>query len=488
MSSTAAAPLGAGTDAFSRMDATAQAHLVRTGEVSPLDLVDAAINRIERLNPKINAVASMNFDEARSRARTRTDETPGPFAGVPTLIKDLLAYPGHQAGLGSRLFKGQPSPPASPYAEAIDESGLIVLGKSTTSEFGLLGTTETLAYGATRNPWDLSHSPGGSSGGAVAAVASGMVPIAHASDGGGSIRGPASFCGLFGFKPSRGRTIRADSPSGDSPLAGLMSDHCVSKSVRDSAAWLAATGHPDGTALPMAPTIDDIPAPLRIGVYRTDVFGRPADAEVDAALNETIGLCGDLGHQVVPIDPPVIDAAETSKAFFGLTGLALGGLFDQVRAMMANSFDETLIEPFTRTLVDRGSALDQAAIERMNAALAAGEKDANRIFEQCDVVLSPTVPFAAFPLGQFGPDRDPDDLMAFIERLAGYTIVASLAGAPAMSVPLHWTAGGLPIGSHFTASPGRDALLFSLAYQLEAALPWQDKLAAQAERFLCRSA
>ena len=213
-----------------QLDATAQAALVEQGEVHPRELVQVALRRIEDLNPTINAVCGLDAERALQRAEQPLQ---GPFAGVPFLIKDVLGYPGFRHAFGSRTFAGNVATEATPYTERLDEAGLIVLGKSTTSELGLLGSTETALDGITRNPWDLELSAGGSSGGAAAAVASGMVPFAHASDGGGSIRLPAALCGLFGFKPSRGRTVRAVPFEND--FTRLVSEHCVSRSVRDSA-------------------------------------------------------------------------------------------------------------------------------------------------------------------------------------------------------------------------------------------------------------
>lgn len=477
---------GRQVDAFACMDAVEQASLVARGEVSALELVDAAIARIEQLNPQLNALASFDFDQARARARMAP--SCGPFAGVPTLLKDLLPYPGHAAGFGTRLFKGQPAQGETDYTSALDAAGLVVLGKSTTSEFGLLGTTETLAHGATRNPWNKKHSTGGSSGGAVAAVASGMVPIAHASDGGGSIRGPASFCGLFGFKPSRGRTVSAGLPP-TMPTARLISDHCVSRSVRDSAVWLAATERPDlGQPLPSIAALGSIRTkPLRIGVFRNDSFGRVATQDARQAVDVAIALCEVLGHEVIACEGPQVASKETSDAFFALTGVGLSGLFDHVRSQMGEAFDEAVFEPYTCEIVRRSRSLSPDDIARSVISLGAAEGAANRFIADYDVLLSPTVPFPAFPLGLYGPESDADALITFTEHVAGYTIVASLAGWPAMSVPLHWSANGLPIGCHFAAATGRDALLFSLALQLEEMAPWARRLDRLAESLACRN-
>lgn len=477
-------------DTLSSMDATEQARLVSSGAASSLELVDAAIERIERLNPHLNALASRDYDLARQKARAAAPTAAAaPFAGVPTLLKDLLNYPGHQAGFGTRMFKNQPAQGGSPYAAAIDAAGLIVLGKTTTSEFGLLGTTETLAHGATRNPWNLSLSTGGSSGGAVAAVASGMVPIAHASDGGGSIRGPSSFCGLFGFKPSRDRTVSAGLPP-SMPTARLISDHCVSRSVRDSATWLAATERSDlPRRLPAGDVMRRGPQrQLRIGVYRRDAFANAIAAPAEEALNTAIALCEALGHHIVECDGPNVDAGETSRAFFALTGISLGGLFVQLSSTMGPAFDKSLFEPYTLALVQRARLLPEASVAAALEAILTAEACANQTIAAYDVLLSPTVPFAAFALGRHGPMEDPDQLIAFTERLAGFTSVASFAGWPAMSVPVHWSKEGLPVGCHFAARTGEDALLLALAFQLEEAEPWQPRLVELSETLSCLNA
>jgi amidase len=460
-------------DAFTSLDAVGQAELVRTGKVSPLELVDAAISRIERLNPLVNAVASIDFELARKRARTI--EHTGPLAGVPTLVKDLLPYPGLPCEYGSRAFLGQVAAAGSEYTEALDAAGLIVLGKSTTSELGLLGTTETLARGATRNPWDLSRSAGGSSGGAVAAVASGMVPIAHASDGGGSIRGPAALCGLFGFKPSRGRN-RSTGAASDGPFGRLLSDHCVSRSVRDSASWLAVTQRQDADA-PFS-RVGTVEGPLakrlRIGVYEKTSFGHAPEPEVQAALLETAKLCQGLGHEIVECSGPQFDAPSTSNAFFSLAGAMVAGLFAQLRHVFP-AFDTGLFEPFTRALAERIGDDPMAVMQRAMSACDEAATAANRSFADVDVLLCPTVPFAAYPLGRIGPTMPVADIIVFTEKLAGYTAIASFAGWCAMSVPLHVSSVGLPIGMHFAAPAGQDATLLALALALESASPWAQR-------------
>ncbi|MFJ6321322.1 MULTISPECIES: amidase [unclassified Rhizobium] len=472
-------------DEFTLLDATAQAELVRRGEITPLELVEAAIARLERVNPQLNALASVDFDLARKRAAECA--TTGPFAGVPTVIKDLMPYPGHATAFGTRMFAGQKSPAGSPYTEALDAAGLIVLGKSATSEFGLLGTTETLSNGATRNPWDVSRSPGGSSGGAVAAVAAGMVPVAHASDGGGSIRGPSSFTGLFGFKPSRGRTVSNGMPT-DMPTTRLIAEHCVSRSVRDSYHWLVATERKDRKDT--LPSLSDLKASqrkrLRIGAYRPDCFGVAPSADAEAALEKAISLCQLLGHDVIEVKGPAIDTRSTGEAFFTLTGYGIGQLLNQLRHMLGGNFNPDLFEPYTLELARRAESVSPQSLTRLVEALHLAERDADASLTHIDVLLSPTVAMPAFPLGLHGPNQASAEADAFISKLAGYTVVASLAGWPAMSVPLYRAPNGLPIGCHFAAAKDRDDLLFSLALQLEEAAPWFADLIALPEVTACR--
>jgi amidase len=460
------------SDEFSAFDAVEQARLVRTGQVSPQELTEAALRRLQRLDPALNALAACDATAAHQRATAVSRN--GLLAGVPTLIKDLMAYPGLPTAFGSRGLGAQVATSGCDYTEALDAGGLVVLGKSTTSELGLLGTTETLACGPTRNPWNTEHSTGGSSGGAVAAVASGMVPVAHASDGGGSIRGPASFNGLFGFKPSRGLT-RSVGLAAQAPLAFMISDHCVSRSVRDSAAWLEATREPSaGPVVPLQPRNGGAPRRLRIGRYERTGFGRAPDPEVLEALHRTRALCEAAGHEVVEIAGPRFDAERASSAFFLLSGATVAGLFAMLRASMGGAFDPAAFEPYTQALAELPGARDPQAVAQALAVAQACAADADRVFEDVDVLLSPTTPFTAPRLGQVTSTSPLAEIMAFTNEVAGYTAVASMAGWCAMSVPLFRSAAsGLPIGLHFAAPRRQDARLFELAYQLEAIAPWR---------------
>ncbi|MGD9479888.1 amidase [Shinella sp. G-2] len=466
-------------------DATAQAEAVRAGQLTPEDLLDAAIARIEQLNPLLNALSSIAFDAARQRAQALAAD--GALAGVPTLLKDLLAYPGQPIGLGSRLMAGQVAPAGSPYTDALDAAGLLILGKTATSEFGLIGTTEPLATGATRNPWDLSRSTGGSSGGAAAAVASGMVPLAHASDGGGSIRGPASLCGVFGFKPSRWRTRFAGLPK-EMPLAAILSEHCLSRSVRDSATWLRVTEADDiAPGLPEAVTLaENPPHRLRIGHYHRDAFGNAPDTAAVAALEHTVTLCRALGHDVTPVEGPRFDGRTASRAVFDIMAMTTAGMLDFLAPGLPPEAMAACLEPYTIMLIGHARGLAPSRLTEAAAELSAAGEAAERAFDGVDILLSPTIPFTAFPLGTVAPDCPPERLRAHFERSAGFTAAASLAGWPAMSVPLFWSDEGLPAGSHFAARDGEDALLFRLAFQLEKAAPWAPRLLALSRDLACR--
>ena len=452
-----------------RLDAVAQAALVARGEVSALDLVDAAIRRIEALDPKIRAIASVDFEAARARAAQRPE---GPLGGVPFLVKDLLLYPGQRCAFGSRLFRANIARAGSPYTERLDAAGLITLGKSTTSELGMLGSTETLLEGVTRNPWDLERSAAGSSGGAAAAVASGMVPFAHASDGGGSIRIPAAMTGLFGLKPSRRRCVSTGQPA----LFGLLSEHCVSRSVRDSALLLSITEDQTGAALPPLGYIErPIARSLRIGYYASTLMGDTPDPEVAGALGRTAALCADLGHEVIETPPPTMDGPTLSEGFFTLAGASI----DQAGKMMAELLGRPLgpddFEPFTLLLIEWYRGLPSGAVERAQTVFERAGRQMRAYLEGFDVVLCPTSPIAPYPIGAMAPTLDRETLVRRTEKLAGYTPIHNIAGVPAMSVPLFMASAGWPIGSHFAAGVGQEATLLGLAYQLEEAAPWRDR-------------
>ncbi|MEZ4323261.1 MAG: amidase family protein [Myxococcota bacterium] len=448
------------------LDATAQADLVRSGGISAVELVQGALDRIDA-NASLNAVVGIDAERALARARAVGT---GPFAGVPFLTKDLLPQPGLRAAMGSRLFAGYVPTDPVPYTRCIDEAGLVTLGKTTSSELGLLGSTETALDGTTHNPWGPSWSAGGSSGGAATAVAAGLVPFAHASDGGGSIRIPAALAGLFGFKPS----ARATAPATpyENPFVALTSEHCISRSVRDSAAFLAATSASPSDRVDPGPV-----RPLRIGVYTTTAFGEPAAAESCEAVEHAVRVCEALGHHVERVDRLPVSGEAVSRGFFTMAGGAVGAVRDMLAPVLGRPLAPGDVEPFTWALLawfdglsEEQRALAFAGLQEQGAAMRG-------FLERYDVTLCPTIGCARPEIGFLSPELPFDVALRRTEQLAGFTAVHNPAGAPSMSVPLHWTEAGLPVGVLFSASPGADAQLLRLAYQLEEAVPWSDRWA-----------
>jgi amidase len=457
-------------DALWRLDATAQAALVGRGDVSAAELVSAALERIERLNPQLNAAVGVDRERSLQRAQALTG---GPFAGVPFLVKDLLPQPGLRCAMGSRLFAQHVPAAHVPYTQRIEESGLICLGKSTTSELGLLGSTETLLEGVTRNPWDLTLSAGGSSGGAAAAVACGLVPLAHASDGGGSIRIPASLCGLFGFKPSAGVSAQGAAMPPDLPQ--LLIDHCVSRSVRDSARFLAVTEDVQRSGGPLGMVTPGASQPLRVGVYRRSLMGHDATPDGDAAVTRAAALCEALGHHVEETLPPAVSGEAISQTFFTVAGAGITRMFDMMAGVIGQSVVEASLEPFTLSLIRWFRTLSGDALAVAAKEIARATASMELLLSQWDVLLCPTTCAPPPPIGFLAPDLPYDVLLRRMEQLAGFTPIHNMAGAPAMSVPLYWRADGLPVGSHFAARRGHDATLLRLAYALEEAAPWSDR-------------
>ena len=440
------------------LDATATAAALRAGDLDPATVRADALARIASADAELHAIAALDPSGLRRD---------GPFAGVPFLTKDLLPIAGRPVSFGARALRGWVAPQSSPYADALVASGVDLLGRTRSSELGLLGSTEALLYGPpARNPWDRARSPTGSSGGAAVAVAAGMVPFAHASDGGGSIRIPASACGLFGFKPGAGRCVSAALMP--APV-DLVIEHVLTRSVRDSAAWLAHTedpSHPSPVGLVSRP----LERPLKIGLYRHTLFGEAPCAVVDRALDRAAGLLTALGHAVVEVEGPPVDAAAISDAFFLLAGAGAAQLAGQLGPAAAEG-----LEPFTRALAERFLARGPGALGPALAAIHGAAAAYHGWAAGFDVSVCPTIPDLPPPTGTLSPVLDPDLLLRRTERLAGYTPVHNMAGVPAMSVPIGMSEDGLPIGIHFAGQAGADGLLLALALQLEQAAPWADR-------------
>ncbi len=455
-------------DPFASLDGIGSSELIRSGHASAADLVEAAIARIERLNPQLAAVCTPTFDLARKRVRAGAPK--GPFGGVPYLLKDLLEYPGVPFASGSRMLASNVSDWRSPYLDATEEAGLVVLGKTATPEFGLSATTEPLLGGPTHNPWDLRLSPGGSSGGSAAAVAARLVPFAHGNDGGGSIRIPASQCGLFGLKPSRGR----QSASMRTALAAdIAVEHCVSRSVRDSALLLTMTERRDpGAPLPpVGHVTQPDPHRLRIGVTTLNYYGRNAEPEVREAVLDAAKLCEALGHRVVEAGWP-FSGEQFVEHFMTVWAAGAAGVAGFYRGQAGRDPDASVLEPWTLGLAAEFAAKPASALPDALAYFNRLAADYARAFDGYDVFLSPVVRKARLPLGELGPTREYNALRAGLIDFASYTPAQNAAGVPAMSVPLGWTPDGLPVGAQFTATLGGEATLLALALELERARPW----------------
>ena len=457
-----------------KLDATALADLVRRREVSARELVELSLERIATVGAPLNAIAALDPERALAAADRSEPGEAHPFAGVPFLTKDLLPYPGVACSFGSRLFATMGHVPHEhlPYTAAIEQSGLVVLGTTTSSEFGLLGSTETLAHGTTRNPWRLDRSAGGSSGGAAAAVAAGLVPLAHASDGGGSIRLPAAMNGLFGLKPSRDRTLRAvPQPSAGSRIT---SEHCVSRSVRDSARFLACTERRDDDA-PFAPlgfVSHGRRDRLRIGVVRESLLGAAPPPEGNAAVDRAVSLLVEMGHEVEEVSPPTGAGRSTSNAFFAIAGHFIDQLSRMMEPMLGREPGPDAFEPFTLELRDWYRSHDAGFFDDACAQLETAARALLEHQRRWDLTLSPTLGVPTPELGYMAPTLPMATILSRMEAFAGYTPAHNMAGACAMTVPLHVDPEGLPVGCHFAAMPGREDLLLTLAYALEEAAPW----------------
>ncbi len=456
----------ADSDALGDLDATGIAARVANREISASEALEAAIARAERVNPQLNFIATASYEYARGRASA---PLAGPFAGVPTLIKDLADVAGLPTHYGCRAFANNVAREQAPYMDAVLASGVTPFGKSTTPEFGLTATTEPLLGGVTKNPWDIARSSGGSSGGAAVAVAARVIPIAHASDGGGSIRIPASCNGIFGLKPSRGRTIHDGREQGPLPISV---NGAVSLSVRDSAQWLAATEQGgEGAALP---PVGLVSGPnnqkLRIALSVPDFRGHEPDPEVRAATEAAAELCRSLGHEVREARPN-LNGQQFSDDFILLWAASAAEVVQLVQASAGQTPLDQLLEPLTLDLAQH-FASNVGAMRNAIGRLMQVEAAYGAFFADVDVLLTPVLASPPPPLGEISPTLGMEVGFARVLDYVGYTPLQNVAGAPAMSVPLGWSQSGLPIGAHFSAAKGQERRLLELAYQLEEAKPW----------------
>lgn len=470
----------AAPDMFTDLDATAQADLVRRREVKAIELVDAAIARIERLNPALNAVVTPMYELARSAAGEYLPE--GPFMGVPFLLKDIFAsYAGVPMTSGSVFLRNHIPDHDSELVVRYKRAGLIILGKTNTPEFGLIPSTEPRLFGPTCNPWDTSRTAGGSSGGSAAAVAAGMVAIAHGNDGGGSIRIPASCCGIFGLKPTRARTPAG--PDFGDFLGGLTIDHALTRSVRDSAALLDATTGPDvgdpyWAPPPARPFVQEIganPGRLRIAFTVDSPTGAPVHPDCVQAVREASALCSELGHEVEEAAPP-ISAEMVIQPFLTVWAAGAAMAVDGMALLAGRIPSADEFEALTWALCEKGRQYNASEYLIAVTMLQRAAREIAQFFTDFDLWLSPTLSEPPVPLGTF--ESPPENPMQGFDRVVLYcpfTPIANFTGQPAMSVPLFWNADGLPVGTHFMGRFGDEATLFRLAAQLEEARPWANR-------------
>lgn len=490
-------------DDYQSYDAMGLAELVKKGEVSAEELLQAAIQRAEVVNPKVNAIITPLYDFAREQIRNGLPD--GPFTGVPFLLKDLLtALEGTPLSNGSNAYKGQISPSDSELTRRYKNSGVVIFGKTNTPEFGLMGITEPKAFGPSRNPWNTDHTPGGSSGGSGAAIAAGIVPMASGGDGGGSIRIPAACCGLFGLKPSRGRTPTG--PYYSELWDGAAVEHVLTRSVRDSAAMLDAIAGPDAsTPYPLIKPASYLVAletpvrPLKVGFTRKSFMGSRVDAEAETAIDQAITLLQDLGHTVEEVTLQ-IDAEAIADSYLTMYFGHVAADMEYAAQLLGTGFSNLDVEDTTKTIGYIGKAISAGEFVSAKRRWNQLAQTMAMFHQRYDVLLTPTLAEEPVKIGEFEPQplekfsmkvmnafglhkwllksgMVKQMAMASMEKLP-FTQLANLTGAPAMSVPLYWSKHNLPLGVQFMAPLGDETTLLQLAKQLEQAQPWFNRTAS----------
>jgi amidase len=462
---------------YENYDGLGLAELVKNRDVKPSELVDEAIARAEKLNPKLNFVVYKDYDRARKAAQGEIPK--GPFSGVPFFLKDIFAFAeGMPTRQASRFMPAIPWPQDCGLVARYRAAGLIFLGKTNVPEFGLVPTTESKLYGPARNPWNVEHSTGGSSGGSAAAVAARVVPLAHANDGGGSIRIPASCCGLVGLKPTRARMSYG--PDFGDVLDGLVNDHVVSRSVRDTAAALDATAGcvegdpywaPDPAKSYLA-LLSTKPKRLRVAFSTKKLDGNSLHPDCVAAIKEAAAHCERLGH-IVEEAAPDLNQATLIPAFMAFWAGNLASTIDYIALMTGQTPSADKFEGLTWGLYEVGKTILASDYLLAKHQMQSAARGAAKFHEKHDVWLSSTLGLPPVKLGTFDmEERDPQKSFAPLIDYVPFTAMQNVTGQPAINVPLTWNAQGLPIGVHFVGRYGDEATLLQLAAQLEQAAPW----------------
>jgi amidase len=467
-------------DEYQRYDAVGLAALVAKREVTAHELLQIAIARAEQVNPAINAIVRTQY--ARARGSIKAGLADGALRGVPFLIKDLAVFDkGIPASLGSALYANFVPDHDSAYIARCKRAGLVIMGRSLTPELGLSPSTETRQYGACRNPWNFAYSAGGSSGGSAAAVSAGIVPLAHATDGGGSIRVPAAHCGLFGLKPSRGRV--SFGPDSGEAWGGLAVGHAISRSVRDSALLLDLTGGPEpgdpyAAPTPERPFAEEVgrsPGQLKIAMMRRDHRGVALNAQCVKAVEDAAKLCERLGH-IVEEATPNLDLIELRPNNQVLLAANVARTLAARWKLLKREPHPHDVEAVTWAVFKRGRAITAIEYVQAVAAIHAAGRRLAAFLESYDIILSTTVSAPPPMLGYFDMNGDVSAFTARVTEYLSITPLYNATGTPAMSVPLHWTSDGLPVGVHFGGRYGEEAKLIRLAAQLEEAQPWFDRV------------
>ncbi len=469
-------------DDFSEFDGLGLAELVKNKDVTPAELTECAIERIERHNPKLNGVIFKGYDDAR---RAAAQEIPdGPFKGVPFLLKDIQGdREGWPTTYGTRFMQGIPALQNATLVNRQLAAGLIPLGKTNVPEIGSMPVTEPVAYGPARNPWNVDHTPGGSSGGSAAMVAAGCVPLAHANDGGGSIRIPAASCGLVGLKPTRGRNP-AGPILGDS-MNGLAEEHVVSRTVRDTAAMLDCTAGPEpGDPYWAPPQAESYlkecqtePGELRVGLLTISPrTGEKVHADNAFAAEDVARQLEALGHKVEEVTLPFLDYQMFSDAFTAIWAASATALLDTLAFITGRELRQQDFEPMTWGLYELGKQVTGGQYQQSFTVLQIVGRGFGGFFQNYHVLLTPTLGEPVAKVGEFSTtETDIEKAFAPLLNYLPFTPLFNATGNPSISLPLHWNDAGLPVGVMFSADMGREDTLLRLAGQLEKARPWADK-------------